>query len=201
MRHPAVPLVLDSGRWVLSWARFYLIGGTAIDEDIGVFTSDDQGATWVLRMSERGFAFATWGASTGLVEAPDGDLWYAAMQETNAQDISVSSDGGTTWVTTEGLPWSSGESKFWVPLFSDGSQVWGIYSHGTSATYEWRYATDPLTLPTPTGRAGFPPPVDFTARHRLAAHPLERALYVFIRNRVARVPLGAGWLIDRIGFS
>lgn len=93
------PLVLrDTGRWILPVLWPTSFQGHA-DRNAGIITSDDNGQTWVLRFSGRGFAFQLLHISPTVGRDPNtGYLyWYLTTGPVGRWMILGSQDNGTTW--------------------------------------------------------------------------------------------------------
>jgi hypothetical protein len=93
------PLVLHTGRWVLSCVDLAPFGATASLCRVGIFTSDDQGHSWSKRLSALGFAFSAHRPATTIARDPQtGHLWFSYIHgPTGGTAIRRSTDDGTTW--------------------------------------------------------------------------------------------------------
>jgi hypothetical protein len=93
------PFVTSSGRWVLPAVRYHPVG---TNEWFGmrqpIYTSDDNGASWVMREDLGYYMGDLYGEGQGRnIASWAGALHHSTTGNVNAEKSSYSTDGGTTW--------------------------------------------------------------------------------------------------------
>lgn len=135
-----VPEVLPSGRWVVSgpwWTNSNLVKARGMR--LAAFTSDDQGATWTVRLVVGYYlAGGTYGYGYGrnIARAPSGRLWWSSTGNVELDRDAYSDDDGTTWTVVEHTLGDAASNRG----LSDGSSVFDFRANGT--VYQ---VTDPAT--------------------------------------------------------
>lgn len=96
-----IPTVDDSGRWLLPFHGWLSFAGR-LEDALGLYTSDDDGVTWAIRISDRKSALS--GGSAGDQsttvgwEPSSGDYWFGGIiGPTTAWHPYSSNDDGNTW--------------------------------------------------------------------------------------------------------
>lgn len=103
-----VPEILPSGRWVVS-GPVYINNNVTVKARgmrLGAYTSDDQGATWTLRLVVGYYqAEGTFGYGYGrnIGRAASGRLWWSSSGNVEGDRVAYSDDGGSNWATMTNL--------------------------------------------------------------------------------------------------
>jgi hypothetical protein len=128
-----VPLILDSGRAVISATKAYretFGAGGFVGRDAGFWYSDDGMVTWVHAAS---FYHGTpahhahYSAPQIIQHPTTGDLLSGAVLDGNFTDTVVSDDEGETWAHAG---YTGGDTKVFSPFVAAGEEVYGIRSDG-----------------------------------------------------------------------
>lgn len=199
------PLVLDSGRWVLSSPRYSTEGLTFWrGMNVGAWYSDDDGATWTSTLNYQHVYFFTRADIQSHNVARDpitGDLFFTSSSSTSFVDVQTalwrSQDDGESWVLEDGdggnygtAPRLSGFVDNGQHLYlmegdlaAGGSVDWGIYEYdGAGATFSDFVFTDEH-WPAPSVTPDEPTMLGVVTR---------RGVYFFTLDMVMFVP-GGGW--------
>ncbi len=149
-----IPLILDSGRWVLVGPRFSTEGLTFWwAQNVGAWYSDDDGATWtdVLNYQHVYFFTRTDTMSKQCARDPiTGDLFFTSMATTSFVAVQTalwrSTDDGESWTLVDGdggnydtdprlTTFVDNESRvFAATMFLSGGPNWRIYEYDGSGT-------------------------------------------------------------------
>jgi hypothetical protein len=108
------PTVLPSGRWVLPANTWETYGGSALTDAVGVYTSDNSGVTWTVRLSDRAGPLGGGNSgtlATSIAYHPGTGRLVAGRSPAGSASIATfySSDSGSTWTkfsftTSKGVP-------------------------------------------------------------------------------------------------
>lgn len=126
-----VPEILPSGRWVLSapvWTNND-VTVRARGMRLGAWTSDDDGATWSLRLNVGYYLSGGtngYGFGRNIGRAAGGRLWWSSTGNVEDSKDAYSDDDGTSWTVID-APVDELESNFGL---SDGTLVYDFRSVG-----------------------------------------------------------------------
>ncbi len=133
----SVPLILDSGRWV--FGTKVLRGTPFTIVEVRIWTSDDDGLTWDLRLTFEHNVFPagrTELAAGQMAHDPiSGDIWWRSGTTVSSADMNIpwrSADDGDTW--THGT--SDLTSPGLNPSIQNGTNVYAMASGGEIYTYD-----------------------------------------------------------------
>lgn len=124
-----LPLVLGSGRWVISAAHPYrqdFGGGGFMGRDASFWYSDDSGSSWTFANSYSHGAPAHWAhfSAPQIVQHPaSGDLLSAAVLSADNTDTLVSTDDGESWSFGS---FGGDDDQLFFPFLDNGTDVFGV---------------------------------------------------------------------------
>lgn len=101
VRQAGPPTITDDGVWLLPMHAFIQFAGTAMEDAVGLYYSDDQGATWTRRIAFRTSPLQSAAAgpqSTTIAQDPvTGDYWFGTHigPSTQWRHYSATSSTGT----------------------------------------------------------------------------------------------------------
>lgn len=200
-----VPLILDSGRWVLVSPRYTTEGSTFWrGMNVGAWYSDDDGATWADTLNYQHVYFFTRAEIQSHNVARDpgsGDLFFTSSTTTSFVAVQTalwrSQDDGASWALTDGDGGNYGTQPRLTAVVDNGSRLyaaamdlsvggvdnWGIHEYdGSGGLFtDWTY-TGELWL------ASGATPNERTFKAVIA----KRAVYFFTLDQVMKVD-ARGW--------
>lgn len=149
VREMGPPTVTDTGRWVLPSHSWITFAGTALADSLGIFYSDDDGATWSNPVNSRRaplFGGSAGPQSTTIAYQPaSDDLWMGSIIGSVAQWRPYSSsDDGSNWSDNEQA--TGGFNPYFY--MDDGTTMYaGLIDSGVTG-FMRLYAVDDPTDPS-----------------------------------------------------
>lgn len=141
-----VPLVLESGRWVMTHFYPYSYNSDWVDLRLAISTSDNNGVTWTKRW-EGGSLFYGYYSFVRNIVSFDGNLYATWEGNVYGTRFLQGSADGSSWTTL----FSSAAESWYVTrldLFTDGNYVYKVIKNlGTTTNYV-RRTTNPTVVPT-----------------------------------------------------
>jgi hypothetical protein len=155
VRQGGIPTVMDSGRWVLPFHMWDNYATGSLIDRIGLYTSDDDGDSFPIRLTERHTPLQGGTAgpeSTTVAYQPSTDkIWLGShMGPTTQWRPYSSTDEGTTWATNQQATNPDGSNRY-VPHYfiDDGTTMYaGVIDDDLSDGALWLYAVDDATDPS-----------------------------------------------------
>jgi hypothetical protein len=132
--YTGIPVVLESGRWVLCCGSFGDYGGALI-QVYGAYTSDDKGITWTWRQQLSSAWYLTNCSKIPVICSTD--IYVVVCSYYNGGSITIlkSTDNSISWGSVLAMDYWNNTG--WSSIISNANNGFYAYAQGLDTIWEW----------------------------------------------------------------